>query len=135
MESLVGSGEIMVVCCPITPIGEETLHHTLMAGIDANKKRGEVMIRCYQLTTEGQELINRLREFERMSDIDRDSAQVLCQVKLELEDNDVLYYDSKEENIIPAFWIMRLESRELIKRNQVSELLYSVPVILENVEY
>ena len=92
------------------------------------------MIRAYRLEPKGQTLINGLVEFERMSERETDLAQVLCQIKFELDDEGVLYYDASEPNIVPVFYIMRLEARGLIKRDFAEELMCVLCEIEKGIE-
>ena len=92
------------------------------------------MIRAYRLEPKGQTLINGLVEFERMSERETDLAIVLCQVKFELDEDGVFYYDAEVPNIIPAYGIMRLEAKGYIKKDIASELMCVLREIEEGIE-
>ena len=93
------------------------------------------MIRCYRLDSKAQSYIDGLVKGygANMSAIDLDLAQVLCQVQLELDKDGIFFYNAEVPNVIPAYGIMRLESRGFIKRDFAMECVYTYELMgIEN---
>ncbi len=89
------------------------------------------MFRAYRITDKGQVLIDRITRFDVMPHNDAGLAVALCQAKLELNPDGVLFYNPEIPNIILACEIMRLEERKLIERDEAMELIYTLPLIGE----
>ena len=95
------------------------------------------MIRCYKLTEKAYPLIDNLVTHlgRNMSEVDLYLAEELCQVQIDSGSDEILVYNTEIPNTIPAFGIMRLEERKLIERDEAMELIYTLPLIGEYVEW